>query len=419
MRWQNGRVGPQSGRPDPKTLTATTTLPEYQSNFAKEPGSGSALTKSPKQYLVATESTTAPNKQVSPHEGEHHIALLPGDGIGPEVVSAALEILRAVESRLKDTTFRFEEFSVGAGEYLKNGDPLPVKTIEAFRACDAVLLGAMGLPSVRWPNGVEMTPQIDIREKLDLFNGVRPIHLYNAAHTPLKGFSPDERPIDFVIIRENCEGLFSNRLTPRKGWRDWETDTLKITRRGAQRICRAGFEVARKRRGHVTLVDKANVLPSMAFFRSVFDEVAGEYTDIRTNHVYIDAMALYLVQKPDEFDVMITENMFGDILSDLGAGIVGGMGMAPSADLGEHHAVFQPSHGTAPDIVGKNLANPIATILSAALMLDWLETPETQRGAAMIRNAVSKVLADPDNRTSDLGGNVGTDAMTSLIAEAL
>lgn len=347
----------------------------------------------------------------------HIIAVLRGDGIGPEVVAAGVEVLRAIEMALQDVRFDLHEFSVGAGEYLKSGDPLPAATLEEIKRCDAILLGAMGLPEIRWSNGVEMTPQIDIREKLDLYNGVRPIHLYHASHTPLKNYSGGE--IDFVLIRENCEGLFAERLTARTDGRDFETDTLKITRRGAERICRAAFKLAEKRRLHVTLVDKANVLPSMAFFRRVFDEVAQEFPKLKTDHVYVDAMALFLVQRPQDFDVIVTENMFGDILSDLAAGIVGGMGMAPSADLGDKHGLFQPSHGSAPTIAGKGTANPIAMILSVAMMLDWLGRPETIRGARMIGAAVESVLADPINRTPDLGGKLSTAAITRLVIEKL
>ncbi len=348
-----------------------------------------------------------------------HIATLPGDGIGPEVVRESLRVLAAVEKRLTGVSFRIAEHSVGAGEYLKNGDPLPAATVEKFKAADAILLGAMGLPSVRWPNGVEMTPQVDIREKLDLFNGVRPIKLYHESHTPLKGYGGVGHPIDFVIIRENCEGLFSERLTPRPPGRDFETDTMKITRHGALRVCREAFKLARTRRKHCTLVDKANVLPSMAFFRKIFDEVAADFPDVQTDRVYIDAMALFLVQRPHTFDVMVTENMFGDILSDLAAGIIGGMGMAPSADIGPKYALFQPSHGTAPTIAGKNLANPIATILSVAMMLDWLPHSETKRGAQLIEAAVSKVLSNPDHRTGDLGGKLTTTAMGTLVVNSL
>ena len=349
------------------------------------------------------------------------IAILPGDGIGPEVVAEGVKVLRAVEAMLPGVHYDFAEHAVGAGEYLRSGNPLPPATLAKIREAHAILLGAMGLPEVRWPSGVEMTPQIDLREQLDLYNGVRPIRLRHEAHTPLKGFGPGpgQRPIDFVIVRENCEGLFAERLTPRPAGRDFEADTLRITRRGAERICREAFKLARRRRKKCTLVDKANVLPSMAFFRKVFDEVAREFPEVQTERVYVDAMALFLVQRPDSFDVMVTENMFGDILSDLGAGIIGGMGMAPSADIGDQHAVFQPSHGTAPTIAGKGIANPIATILSVALMLEWLGAPDAVRGARMIEQAVEDVLAEPANRTADLGGKLGTAQMGNLVCQAL
>ncbi len=348
------------------------------------------------------------------------VAILGGDGIGPEVVAEGVKVLRAVEALLSSVQFDLVEHSVGAGEFLRRGDPLPPSTLERIREADAVLLGAMGLPSVRWPNGVEMTPQIDIREQLDLFNGIRPIHLFHETHSPLKGYGgAGGRAIDFVIIRENCEGLFSERRTPRPAGRDFETDTMTITRRGAERVCREAFKLALKRRKHCTLVDKANVLPSMAFFRKIFDEVAREFPAVTTDRVYVDAMALFLVQRPESFDVMVTENMFGDILSDLAAGIIGGMGMAPSADVGETYGVFQPSHGTAPTIAGKGIANPIATILSVAMMLEGLDHPETLRGARLITDAVARVLADPAHRTADLGGKTSTTQMGDLICQAL
>jgi 3-isopropylmalate dehydrogenase len=349
------------------------------------------------------------------------IAVLEGDGIGPEVIAEGIKVLRAVEVMLAGARYELVPHAVGAAEYLHHGDPLPPATLARLRDADAILLGAMGLPDVRWPNGVEMTPQLDLREQLDLYNGVRPIRLYHPSHSPLHGYSANGtgRRIDFVIVRENCEGLFSDRLTPRPPGRDFETDTLKITQQGAGRICRAAFQLALKRRRKCTLVDKANVLPSMAFFRRVFDAVAREFPTVATEHVYVDAMALFLVQRPDSFDVMVTENMFGDILSDLAAGIVGGMGMAPSADIGDKHAVFQPSHGTAPTIAGKNMANPIATILSVAMMLDWLGQADTARGARLIEQAVERVLANPAHRTADLGGNMTTSQMGDLVCQAL
>lgn len=341
-------------------------------------------------------------------ENEYRIAVLPGDGIGPDVIAESLKVLRAVEPGT-GAHFVFEELSVGAGEYLESGDPLPETTFQRLKDFDAILLGAMGLPEVRWPDGTEMTPQIDLREKLDLYNGLRPIYLFHESHCPLKDYAAGQ--IDFLILRENTEGLFFSRLNRPRGIVSEVRDTMRISRERSERIFHTAFQQARKRRGHVTLVDKANVLPSMAFFRRVFDEVAEQYTDIATARVYVDAMSLYLVQRPQTYDVIVTENMFGDILSDLAAGLIGGMGMAPSADIGGSHAVFQPSHGTAPDIAGKGIANPVATILSAAMMLDWLGLNDA---ASRIHRAVQEVLLD-GHRTADLGGNVSTSEMGDLI----
>ena len=346
-----------------------------------------------------------------------NIAVLPGDGIGPEVIGATLAVLKTLEGKWSKIRFAFREHAVGAAEYLRHGDPLPAEAFAACRQADAVLLGAMGLPSVRWPDGRELTPQIDLRERLDLYAGLRPIRLYHAQDTPLKRYGAGE--IDLVIVRENCEGLFSARLIKSDPASGEVRDVMRITRRGAERVCRAAFELASQRRKKCTLVDKANVLPSMVFFRSVFDDVAQEYPEVEVSRVYVDAMALYLLQKPHAFDVLVTENMFGDILSDLAAGLVGGMGMAPSADIGDDCAVFQPSHGTAPDIAGKGIANPIATILSAAMMLEWLGHPALFDGAARIRCAVETVLADPANRTPDTGGRLSTQQMTEKIMERL
>jgi 3-isopropylmalate dehydrogenase len=310
----------------------------------------------------------------------------------------------------------FTEHPCGAGEYLRNGDPLPKATLEACRNANATLLGAMGLPGVRWPSGTEMTPQIDLREELDLYAGARPIKLYNMAHSPLK---PRLAAIDFVLYRENTEGLFFSRKATYDTAADDVRDTMRISRLAAERLFRVAFRHAQRRRKLVTLVDKANVLPSMAYFRGIFNEVAREFPDVRTEAVYVDAAALYLVQRPETFDVMVTENMFGDILSDLAAGIVGGMGMAPSGDIGDRHAVFQPSHGSAPDIAGKGIANPIATILSAAMMLEWLGGAEMVRGARMIEAAVEELFLDAAFATRDLGGNLTTTECGRQVAAAL
>ena len=344
----------------------------------------------------------------------HRIAVLPGDGVGPEVVAEAVKVLRAAEHREAGLSLELTEHAVGAGAYLKLGDPLPPATFEACRSADAILLGAMGLPDVRWPDGREMAPQIDLREKLELYCGLRPIRLYHRDDTPLKHV----RQIDFALIRENTEGLFSTRERYTDD-RDTARDELLVTRRASERLFHAAFKEAQRRQGRLTLVDKANVLPSMVLFRAIFDEVAKQYPDVETDRVYVDAMALYLVQRPERFDVMVTENMFGDILSDLAAGLVGGMGMAPSGDIGDRHAVFQPSHGTAPDIAGQGKANPIATIVSAAMMLDWLGSPPARAAGQRIDAAVNQVLADPANRTPDVRGTLTTTDLGDLVAQAV
>lgn len=341
------------------------------------------------------------------------IAVLPGDGIGPEVTAAAVTVLQVVVGKIPGLSLTFEEHAVGAGEFLKSGNPLPESAFEACRQSDAVLLGAMGLPGVRWPDGREMTPQIDLRERLDLYAGPRPIYLYSADDSPLKNYQAGD--IDFTIIRENTEGLFSARGSQQPADRSSASDVLHLTRKGCERICRYAFEEAMRRRKKCTLVDKANVLPTMVFFREIFDEVAQDFPEVETEHIYVDAAALFLVQRPDSFDVLVTENMFGDILSDLAAGLIGGMGMAPSGDIGEDCAVFQPSHGTAPDIADQGKANPIGTILSAALMLEWLGETEA---AGLIRKAVQTVLTNPAHRTPDMGGRESTTSLTAqIIAE--
>jgi 3-isopropylmalate dehydrogenase len=355
-------------------------------------------------------SDTKPSKRF-------RIALLGGDGVGPEVVGEAVRALDAAARVVGGPRFDYETVSVGVAEYLRSGDPLPPAALEKIRGFDAVLLGAMGLPEIRWPSGVEMTPQIDLREELDLYCGLRPIYLYHPLDSPLRNRKAGD--IDFLLIRENTEGLFAARKNPQGDGVTQAEDRMLITRRCSERIIRAAFEQSRLRRKHVTLVDKANVLPSMAFFRKIFDEIAGEYTDVATARIYVDAAALYLVRKPEMFDVFVTENMFGDILSDLAAALVGGMGMAPSADVSETRGVFQPSHGSAPDIAGKGIANPVATILSAAMMLDWLGTEETRAGSARIRKAVASIFENPGARTPDMGGKMTTREMGEAVAQEI
>jgi len=353
----------------------------------------------------------------------YEIAVLKGDGVAPEVVDEAVKVLQALGDR-GGPVCRFAEYPCGAGCYLERGTPLPEETLAACRERDAVLLGAMGLPHVRWPDGTEMRPQVDLRFQLDLYAGVRPIYLYSAAHTPLKGLQPGD--IDLVILRENVEGLFASMNAGIELRGEVAVDSMVITRTGTERVARYAFELARER-GHnpmkVTCVDKANVFRSMAFFRRIFDEVAAGYPDVEREHAYIDALALHLVQRPETFDVLVMENMYGDIVSDLAAGLVGGMGMAPSGDLGEAAAVFQPSHGTAPDIAGQGIGNPVATILSAAMMLRWLgerhRDENAAEGAEKIQAAVRRVVETPEAGTPDLGGKMSTQEVGDAIAAAL
>ena len=283
----------------------------------------------------------------------YDIAVLKGDGVGIEVVDETLKVLNEL-MRGDGTRLQLVEHSSGAQCYLEQGDPLPASTLQACRNADAVLVGAMGLPDVRWPDGTEMRPQVDLRIQLDLYAGVRPIYLYASDHTPLKGMAAGD--IDLVVLRENVEGLFASMNAGIDIRGELAVDSMVITKSGTERLVRYAFQLACERRCDpmkVTCVDKANILRSMAFFRNVYNEVATDYPDVEKDHVYIDAMVLYLVQRPETYDVLVMENMFGDIVSDLAAGLVGGMGMAPSGDIGEDAAVFQPSHGTGRTLPGR------------------------------------------------------------------
>jgi 3-isopropylmalate dehydrogenase len=357
----------------------------------------------------------------------YRIAVLAGDGIGPEVVAEALKVLRAVTvpGRLE---LAFEELEAGAGCYGRTGEELPRETLDVCQAADAILFGAAGLPDVRFPDGTEIAPQLTLRIVLDLYAGLRPIRLHPGVPTPLR--LGDRERIDYVILRENTEGLYASRGAGVLVGGHVATDTLVVTRPGVLRICRQAFELARRRRGaprdgvhRVTLVDKANVLRSYAFFRALFDEVAVDYPDVQAEHAYVDAMTMYLVQRPGHYDVVVAENMFGDILSDLAAATVGGLGMAPSGDIGDHYALFQPSHGTAPDIAGKGVANPLAAILSAGLMLEWLGrrdgNEDAARAGARIEAAVGAVTGAGQSLTPDLGGPGTTGATGDAVVAAL
>lgn len=352
-----------------------------------------------------------------------HIAVLGGDGIGPEVMAPALEILRKIETKA-GLRFRFTEAPAGAGHYRETGKSMPDTTIKLCEEADAILLGACGLPSVRYPDNTEIAPQIELRFHFDLYAGVRPARLIPGVPSPIVG--ADQRGIDLVVIRESTEGLFASMgkgvVTESEA-----RETMVITRHTSQRLFDFSFRLAERRKargraGSLACVDKANVFKAFAFFREIFDETAKRYPGVKADRIYVDACSAYLVKRPWDFDVLVTENMFGDILSDLTAGLVGGLGMAPSADIGDNNAMFQPCHGTAPDIMGQGRANPTAMILSAAMMLDWLADKHGVESAAeaaeRLELAVDKIYADGIKPT-EFGGSNGTADIAKAVLAAL
>lgn len=361
----------------------------------------------------------------------YRIAQIGGDGIGPEVLAEGVKVAEAAAGRAS-VKITWEPAEVGAALYRRTGEDLPKEALDLCKSADAILFGAAGLPDVRFPDGTEIAPQITLRFLLDLYAGVRPIRLYPGVPSPLA--LPAGRTIDYVVMRENTEGLFAARSGGATVGDDLVADTMVITRKGTERIVRRSFELALRRAAApstggagagpcVTCVDKANVFRSMAFFRKIFREVAADFPAVATDVAYIDAMTMYVVQAPWRFDVVVLENMYGDILSDLGAATVGGLGMAPSGDVGDRWALFQPSHGTAPDIAGKGLANPIGMILSAAMMLEWLghrhHDPAALDAAARIERAVRETLAQERTKTPDIGGRASTREVGDAIASAV
>lgn len=355
-----------------------------------------------------------------------NVAVFDGDGIGPEIMAPTVALLQALADASDSYDLTFTNLPAGAAHYAKTGEGLPADSLEKAGKADAILLSAMGLPDVRYPDGTEISPQIDLRKAYNLFAGVRPVTVAPGGLTPLK--MPDGKAIDFVLIRESTEGLFHTQGTG-KVTEMLAEETLQITRDVSEKLFKFAFNLAQSRKaqgrgpGRVTCVDKANVFRAFAFFRGIFDEEAAKHPDIASDHAYVDATALWMVQKPWDFDVLVTENMFGDILSDLGAGLMGGLGLAPSADIGLEQAVFQPCHGSAPDIAGQGKANPFAMILSAAMMLDWLGTKhdisQMITDADKIRTAVNNAVASRQTVTADLGGDATTAQAGAAIQAAV
>lgn len=349
-----------------------------------------------------------------------HVVLLPGDGIGQEVISSAQDVLQAIAEEYNHE-FTFETHNIGGTAIDLHGTPLPETTVEACKKADAVLLGAVGGP--KWDNNPShLRPErglLGIRKALDLFANLRPIKGFkNLLHaSPLK--EDIVQGSDLLIVRELTGGLYFGTPSERRDNGNAVVDTLSYTRREIERIVDKAFQAAQQRRGHLTSVDKANVLESSKLWREIVEEKKAQYPDVTVEHSLVDSTAMKLITNPSQFDVIVTENMFGDILSDEASVLTGSLGMLPSASLREDGmGLYEPVHGTAPDIAGKGIANPIAMILSAAMMLRYSFQLDSE--AKIIEDAVQSVL-DTGFHTADLqvsgGRRVGTAEMTKLIVD--
>ena len=356
------------------------------------------------------------------------IATLPGDGIGRQIVPAALHVLGIVQKAVGGFTLDVEErLDMGALYYRDSGEDMSQAAFAAASAADAILMGAMGWPAIRYPDGTEIAPHLKLRDAFGLYAGIRPVKAF--ANTPRRLLDERASHIDFVVLRESTEGLFYTHGRGEVIGDSEARETLRITRATSEKLFDVAFRMARRRKarnpakGLVTCVDKANVFRAYAFFRKIFDEKKAEFPDIRTSYNYVDAQALDLIRRPWDFDVLVMENMFGDIISDLGGGLVGGMGLAPCAELGDAHGLFQPAHGSAPDIAGQDKANPTATILCAAMMLDWLGERHgitaLCEAAQLIDEAVDQAFAIQALRPMEFGGDQGLKAATQAVVEVL
>ncbi len=345
----------------------------------------------------------------------HHIAVIAGDGIGPEVIEAAIPVLDRVAAK-HGFSVAWERLPYSADHYLNTRETLPEAAFRHLRDdVDGILLGALGDPRVP---GNEHARDIllGLRFRLDLYVNFRPVELLHPDLTPLRLNSQtvrqSDRPtIDFVIFRENTEGQYLGR--GRSSGDEHIAEEVN-TGKGVERIIRAAFDWAKAHgKTRVTMSDKSNAIPTHRIWQERFKTVAKEYPGITAEHRYVDALALELVREPQRFEVIVTNNLYGDILSDLGAGLVGGLGIAASANLhpGSRHALFEPVHGSAPALTGKGIANPIAAVLTGGLMFEHLGHPAA---AAELKRAVRTVLAGPA-RTPDLGGHGSTKAVVSAL----
>jgi 3-isopropylmalate dehydrogenase len=343
----------------------------------------------------------------------YDIAVIPGDGIGPEVVREGLRVLDAVAS---DEGFgvRTETYPFGAEHYLKTGETLPEGALDEFKQFDAILLGAIGDPRIE-VGLLERAIVAGVRFGLDLYINLRPVKLYHQSLCPLKDKTPEH--VDMIFVRENTEDLyvgihgFFKKGTPD----EIATQEMLVTRKGVERAVRYAFELCRKRdkRKRLMLIDKANALRAQEMWTRVFEEVSREYADVETSHAYIDAACMYLVTEPESFDVAVVPNMFGDIITDLGAAIQGGMGMAASGNLHPGRvSMFEPIHGSAPKFAGQNVSCPVATIAAVQMML---ETLGESHAAARIENGLVAALGPDKIHDVSTSSGIPTSRYTDII----
>ncbi len=343
------------------------------------------------------------------------ITVLPGDGIGPEVTAAAVDVLRSIATR-HGHEFDFDEQPMGGIAIDLHGEPLPPATLASCKNADAVLLGAVGGPKWSDPNAKIRPEQglLALRAALGVYANLRPVRVHPklAALSPLK--NEKLHGVDMLFLRELTGGAYFGAKTRTA---DTATDECKYTVSEIERATRRAFELARERRKHVTHVDKANVLETSRLWRSTVTRIAAEYPDVTLEHQLVDSMAMLLLSKPAAYDVIVTENLFGDILTDEAAALAGSLGLLPSASLGDGKAgLYEPIHGSAPDIAGKGLANPLGTILSAALLLRYSLGLEAE--AQEIERAVDAVI-EQGTLTRDLGGAANTKEVAAAVLAAL
>lgn len=327
----------------------------------------------------------------------YDITIIPGDGIGPEVMEATLQILDAL-----DIEFNYTKAHAGDKCFKLTGTTIPEETITEARKADAILFGAVTtVPG-------QKSAIITLRKAMDLYANIRPVKSYSGVRSLYQD-------LDLVIIRENTEGLYSGIEEETE---EGATALRIITTKSSERICKFAFDYAKRTgRNKVTAVHKSNVLKlSDGLFKDIFYDLAEQYPNIEADDKYVDAMAMFLITKPQQFDCIVTTNLFGDILSDEGAGLVGGLGLTPSANIGKNNGLFEPVHGSGPDIAGKGISNPSAMILSAVMMLKYLKEDQE---AIRLENALADVLREGKKMTPDLGGSSKTEDMTKEIKRKL